>query len=413
MAKRILTCILIAALLFPVSVLVISRRGNVQSEDKERAENYYNSEQVLKKPQKKEGGSKYTIAYVDIDPYPASGEMLYYFIEELKETGWIDYDGEIPFDAENTDAQKLIRYLSKKDLGEYIQFTDDANYYIAVDDKEECKKSLQNQIDEGKIDLIFCMGTSPGEMVVKEMKVTNVPVMVYFSVDPVGAGLSKEEEYSGIDNVWCHTSSEVYQNQIQFYYNNCPFKNIGMVYYSESVAAMNAYRSAAKEIGFEITERKIDTLSDAKDKKQVKQYYQLLKKTFSDLAENEQIDAFMLNTDIIKDDTRIEELLEIFYNKKIPVFVQNGEYYVQDGALMVVTASDAKVQAPFAVDAMAAILNGEKPRKVYQKFVPSPYLSINLQVADHIGYQVKEELLLSAEKLYTKTKKVSHENLND
>lgn len=409
MAKKILTVILILAMLFPVSVLMLSGSGKVQKEDREKAAKYYKSEQVLKKPQKKADGSKYTIAYVDIDPYPASGEMLYYFIEELKETGWIDYDGDLPFDAADTDAKELIRYLAERDLGEYIRFTDDANYYIAVDDKEECRKSLQNQIDAGKIDLIFCMGTSPGEMVIKEMQVTDVPVMVYFSVDPVGAGLSKAEEYSGQDNVWCHTSSEVYQNQMQFYHTNCPFKNIGMVYYSESVAAMNAYRSAAKEIGFEITERKIDTLSDAKDKKQVKKYYQMLEKTFRELAEQKNVDAFMLNTDIIKDDSKIAELLDIFYQKKIPVFVQNGEYYVQDGAFMVVTASDAKVQAPFAVDAMAAILNGEKPGKVYQKFVPSPYLSVNLEVADRIDYKVKEELLLSAEKLYIKTKRVEQE----
>lgn len=67
---------------------------------------------------------------------------------------------------------------------------------------------------------------------------------------------------------------------------------------------------------------------------------------------------------------------------------------------MVVTASDAKIQAPFAIDAMASILNGGKPGDIYQKFVPSPYLSINLEAAERIGYQVKEELLLSAEKLY-------------
>ena len=108
----------------------------------------------------------------------------------------------------------------------------------------------------------------------------------------------------------------------------------------------------------------------------------------------------MLNTDMIKDDARIAGLLEVFYQNHIPVFVQNGEFNVGKGAFMVVTASDAKIQAPFAIDAMASILNGGKPGDIYQKFVPSPYLSINLEAAERIGYQVKEELLLSAEKLY-------------
>lgn len=402
MAKKILTGILVCIMLFPLSVLFFPEEGAVQQHDREKAEAYFNRLPVSKTPHTKGDGTKYRIAYVDIDPYPASGEMLYYFIEQLRENGWISYAGELPFQPENTDAQKLIRYLSEKNLGKYIQFLDEANYYIAVDDREACMKSLQNQIDRKEVDLIFCMGTSPGEMVIKEMQVKDVPVMVYFSVDPVGAGLAADEEYSGQDNVWCHTSSEVYSNQIQFYYKSCPFQNIGVVYYSRTVAAMGAYCKAAEETGFCITEKKVETLSNAADRKQVEEYYQMLSKVFSGLVNEEKIDAFLLGTDIIKDEARIEELLSVFYEKKIPVFVQNGEYYVKDGAFMAVTASDAKIQAPFAAEAMAAILNGESAGKVYQKFVPSPYLSINLDVAEKIGYEVKEELLLSAEKLYSK-----------
>lgn len=411
MAKRIFVVFLVCLMIFPISVLVLYREGKVQQKEEEKAKKYFDNTLASKEPCTKEDGTKFTIAYVDIDPYPASGEMLYYFIEELRESGWIDYDGKLPFDPADTDAKKLIQYLAGMDLGEYIRFSNDANYYIAVDDKEECMRSLHKQISEGKIDLVFCMGTSPGEMVIKEMQVTDVPVMVYFSVDPVGAGLSKEEEYSGQENVWCHTSSEVYSNQMQFYYKNYPFKNIGMVYYSESVAAMSAYRKAASEIGFRISEKKISTLSNASDSRQVRKYYEELARAFYELVNTKKIDAFLLSTDIIKDEARIKDLLEIFYQKKIPVFVQNGEYYVKDGAFMVVTASDSKVQAPFAVEAVASVFNGESPGKVYQKFVPSPYLSVNLEAAERLGYEVKEEILLSAEKLYGKTEEVSEKGI--
>jgi len=402
MAKKILTGILCCLMLFPVSVLVMAGGEGTGQVELQKAEKYFSSVPISKEPHTKEDGTRFTIAYVDIDPYPASGEMLYYFIEELKNTGWINYTEKLPFRPENTDAKKLIHYLAGKDLGDYIQFLDDANYYIAVDGKEKCRKSLQKQIDAGKIDCIFCMGTSPGEMVIKEMRVKDVPVMVYFSVDPVGAGLSESDEYSGQENVWCHTSLDVYSNQIKFYYENCPFQNIGMVYYNESVAAMNEYRKAARKMGFRITEKKIKTLSDAKNKRLVKAYYKKLSRIFSKLVYQKKIDAFLLNTDMIKDESRIGELLQVFYQNKIPVFVQNGEYYVKDGAFMVVTASDAKIQAPFAVEAMAGILNGQNPGEIYQKFVPSPYLSINLDAARKLGYDVREELLLSAEKLYRK-----------
>lgn len=413
MAKKILIAVFVCLMIFPISVLILSGEGKVQKKDQEKAQKYFSSTVTSIEPCTKEDGTKFTIAYVDIDPYPASGEMLYYFVEELKEAGWIDYDGGLPFDPADTDAKKLIQYLAGLDLGKYIQFTNDANYYIAVEDKEECKRSLMRQIEEGKIDLIFCMGTSPGKMAIKEMQVTDVPVMVYFSVDPVGAGISKEEEYSGQENVWCHTSTEVYSNQMQFYYKNCPFENIGMVYYSESVAAMSAYRRAAEEIGFKIAEKKISTLSNASDGRQVKKYYDGLARVFSDLVNVDKVDAFLLSTDIIKDEARIKDLLEIFYQKKIPVFVQNGEYYVKDGAFMVVTASDSKVQAPFAVEAMASIFHGEAPGNIYQKFVPSPYLSVNLETAERLGYEVGEGILLSAEKLYGRTQEAGADSSDD
>lgn len=403
MAKKILAVILILMVIFPVYVLAASGRGQGEQENKDRAKAAFANAGVSHEPCAKADGSKFTVAYVDIDPYPASGEMLYYLVQELKNTGWITYEGDLPFDPADTDAKQLISWLANQDLGDYIRFTDDANYYIAVEDKESCMESLQAQIDAGTVDLIFCMGTSPGEMVIQEMQVTDVPVMVYFSVDPVAAGLSAADDYSGQDNVWCHTSSEVYQNQLQFYYENCPFENIGMVYYSESVAAMSAYRSAAEEIGCKIMEKKIETLSNAEDENEVAAYYEMLENVFTELAKESGIDAFMLNTDIIKDESCIQKMLEIFYRQNIPVFVQNGEYYVKDGALMVVTASNAQVQAPFAADAMAAILNGEKPGDVYQKFVPSPYVSVNLDTAERLGISIKEELLLSAEKLYTET----------
>lgn len=404
MTKKIVSIILICLLLFPIYIFVSSRRIGVGTEGQEKAAEYFAGRTASAAPCMKSNGDKFTIAYVDIDPYPASGEMLYYFIQEMNDTGWITLPEELPFDPEDTDAKELINYLADRDLGNYIRFSRDANYYIAVDDKEECMQSLRRHVSYHDIDLIFCLGTSPAEMVIKEMGITEVPVMVYFSVDPVGAGLSETEEYSGQENVWCHTSSDVYANQLQFYYDSIPFENIGMIYYNESVAAMSQYRAAAEDMGVRITEKKIDTLSSSQSD-EVTEYYNMLKRTFEELVNVDKVDAFMLNTDIIKDPARVSGLLDIFYKNGIPVYVQNGEYYVEYGAFMVVTASDAKVQAPFAVNAMATILNGENPGDVYEKFVPSPYLSINLEVAERLNYEVPEELLLSAENLYTTTRK--------
>ncbi len=398
MRKGFVTFIVALLMIIPLGVMALSFYSMANYDGVVRAKEFYNSKVMLDKPCSKADGSKYRIAYVDIDPYPASGEMLYYFVEELKNTGWITLDEKLPFDSANTDAKELINYLADKDLGDYIEFSKDANYYIAVDDPDECKESIRKHVKNKDIDLIFCMGTSPAEMVIKDLGVTDVPVMVYFSVDPVSAGLSKSEEYSGQKNVWCHTSSDVYLNQLQFYYDNFPFTNIGMVYYSESVGAMAQYRTAAERIGCDISEIKIDTLTTS-EPEQVEAYYEMLEDKFKMLVNEKHIDAFMLGTDIIKDANRVEDMLEIFYKAGIPVFVQNGEYYVEKGAMIVVTASDAQSQAPFAVNAMSLIFNGRNPGDVYQKFVISPYVSINMDVTKRLQYDVSENLLLSAEKL--------------
>lgn len=373
----------------------------LSSEDYARADAFMKqSEDRSYGPVKKEGGGKFKIGYIDIDPYPPSGEMFYYLVEGLRDAGWIELSEELPFDPADTDAKELVRYLSERDLGEYVEFSMDACYYLAVDGEDETRASLEQHREKKDLDLLLCMGTWPGQLV-KDMGITDIPVMVYFCVDPVGAGLSETSEFSGQDNLWCHVNYMVYNNQLKFYHDSFGFENIGVVYYDESVAAMRAYREVAGEEGFTITESVTAKLAET-GKAVEDAYYAGLKAAFSDLVD-QGIDAFMLGTDIIKDEGRIRELLDIFYENRIPVFVQNGEYFVRQGALMMVTASDAKDQAPFVTEVFSAILNGKKPGEIPQEYLSPPYLCINLDAAGRLWEEdgaLPEELILSAERIY-------------
>ena len=401
--KKAFTIFLIALFVLPVLTIVFSGTV-VKSEITQKADVYFNKEVIETSPHAKEDGSPYQICYVDIDPYPASGEMLYYLLKQLYDLGWITIPGisdfsEMPFEAADLDAKELINYLADKGTGDYISFSRDQNYYIALEDNDEVMKNMQKGIDDGKIDLILALGTSPGVMTIKTMGITDVPIMVYFCVDPVGSKLSASQEYSGQDNVWCHTSAGIYKNQLSFYHDAYPFKNIGMVYYSGTVAAINTYRETASALGVRVTENITDTLDASGDEET---YYRTLHENYVDLVENRGIDAFLLNTDMIKDVDRMESLLSIFYEHNIPVFVQNGEFLVthKGGGAMLMSASDAVSQAPFAVDAMIKIFGGEKPGEIYQNFVPSPYVSINLENADSIGMDIPDEIVRMAEKFY-------------
>lgn len=400
MAKKIIAGIIAALMLIPIAIVVTSFGKQSGVTGVSAAKEFYNSNVTQVAPCTKPDGSPFTMAYVDIDPYPASGEAFYFFVEQMANEGWIKLPGSLPFDSNDTDAKELADYLADLDLGPYIRFSHDANYYTAVDDHDKICSSLLEHVANKDIDLIFCNGTSPAELVIHELGITDIPVMVYFCADPVGAGLSQSDEYSGQDNVWCHTSSGIYASQLKYYYDSFNFNKIGFVYYSESVGVMGQYRDTVRTLGRRMAERQIQTYTTANFATE-EDYYKMLEETFTDLAVNERIDAFMLGTDIIKNVDYIEPLLKIFIEKKIPVFVQNGDYYVDYGALLSVTSTDAKLTAPFAVDAMGQILNGNKPGDVYQKFIISPYISVNVDTAKKIGRAVNQELLLAAEKIVT------------
>ena len=392
--KKILTLIII--MLFG---LTGCNTNDITDEDIKKAEEYINAQnEFIYEPCKKENGDKFTIGVVDIDPYYPSGEMLYWVVKELIDKGWIKEDTPVPFDSMQTDVKELVDYLAGRDLGEYIEFSKEANYYVAVDGEEYCEESLNRLIENNDVDLLIALGTISGEFAERVVN-GRIPVMIYFSIDPVGAGLINDDDYSDVENVWAHISLAGYEKQLKYYNNMFDFKNIGMIYYDESVAAMNVYRKEAKEEGFKISEKKIERIdTSSQEKKDL--YYDNLKNVIHELIEKDGIDAFMLNTDIIVDIEEVNEICNIFYEKKIPVFVQTGEEFVENGALMTVVTMDARQQAPFFVNTLAAILNGRGTDEMPQKYVSAAFPVINITSAEKIGYDIPGEILEYAEKIY-------------
>ena len=348
-------------------------------------------------PMEKPGGGKFRIAYVDIDPYPVTGSMLYYVLEGLKQDGWIQYDS-LPVTSDNVDAKALVDWLSKRDLGPYIEFASSANYYLAYDGEEAVRKSLKEHAEKKNIDLVFTMGTWPGKFV-KSLQL-GLPTMVYGSIDPIGAEIVKSAEDSGDKNIWAQVDPSAFTRQLQFYYNTIHFKNIGMVYNDEIIDSIPDYEKTAEAAGFKITKVKITKpVSDKPEDKD--RYYANLKEIYRRLIQEDKIDAYLINTDIITDDLRIDDLFQIFYQAKIPIFVQIGDNFVQNGAFMLVSPRDYKGMGAFAANTIGAIFNGARPGDLTQEYVSSPYLSLNLNVAEKIGFTPSFEMLLSCEHIYT------------
>lgn len=180
MLKKVISVLMFCLLTLPVCVFLFSTNKEPDNTYIEQAKMYFGKEETKNDPCTKPDGSKFVIGYLDIDPYPATGEMIYEFVEGLRDKGWITYEGKFPFDPANTDAKEFISYLSRQDLGEYIAFSKDVNYYVSekYDGEEFVKKDLRKRIDNKEVDLIFCLGTQPAVLMIKEMGITEVPIMV-------------------------------------------------------------------------------------------------------------------------------------------------------------------------------------------------------------------------------------------
>lgn len=361
----------------------------------EYAEQHELSNQYNSKPIKKTDGGKFKIAYVDIDPYyNETFKMLYYVIEELKESGWIYYD-KLPFDVETySDSCGLINWLADNAQSEYLEFDKTANYYTRGTSEKEIYDSLSDHINaKHDIDMIISMGTEAG--VLMEKFDFDVPLLMYGVVNAVNSGLVRSEEYSGYKNRWAHVDDTAYIRQMQKYHNIFRFNNIGMVYGDEVTCAIPHYETAARENGFNITKYQLARSEYSED-----EYYRRLGEIYRDMINDDKVDAYILNTDVIPDANTARKMLSVFFEAGIPVFTQIGISYTLEGAsLMTIDVRDPSSSAEFMVSTIGAVLNGTDPSELKQEYASAPYMVLNLNVADLIGYKPSFDLLLSCEKL--------------
>lgn len=350
-------------------------------------------------PVNKKDGSKFKLAYVDEYPYNELFRMLYYLIECLKADGWITYD-RLPFDPDtDSDTVKLMNWLADHAQSEYMEFDKTVHFYTSTSTKEEIYGTLKQHIEiDGDIDAILTMGTVPSQMV-KELNF-DIPVLMYGVSDPVASGLVKSETKSGDWRYWAHVDSSGYSRQMKYYYDMFHFKNIGSVYVDEIVCALPDYCSVAEENGFKITKVKLETdFSEDEDK-----YYEELLRIYRKMIYEDGIDAYIINTDIIHDAERAPEIMQIFLDVKIPVFVQEGTVYVKNGsALLIMDPGDAEGTAPFAAYVIGSVFKGTKSGDLEQVYISSPCITFNLDVAELIGYSPSFRTLLACDEIISRS----------
>ena len=149
MKKRIANIIICILFIIPMMTIITSGR-TLSPEVSAKMDKYFASESTLLEPHAKNNGHPYKICYVDIDPYPPSGEMLYYLIKQLYDTGWIVFpEGksitDLPFDPSDLDAGKFIDFVVSLDTQEYAM----EEFY-----RRPVRQDIDLLKDFGKIDRI-------------------------------------------------------------------------------------------------------------------------------------------------------------------------------------------------------------------------------------------------------------------
>ena len=337
--------------------------------------------------------------------YCESGEFSNYastlngLIGGLAELGWISGIENLPYVNEQQDTRMMWKWLASQPLGPYIEFVGDAYYSFGHMDKGEqlkLREQIIQRLNGGDIDLMIVMGTQAGQGLSNNLH--HVPTLVFSTSNAVQTGILSSATDSGLDHIWGHMDSGRYRRQLEVFHDLFAFKKLGIVYEDsvdgKSYAALEDVEAVAKERGFTIVRYFV------KDRQHNKELYrQEMLAAHRKLIE-EGVDAFYSTLYFDRDVKELPQLFAPFYERKIPIFAQQGSVEVRNGALLSIARADFRGIGRFGAGTIAQVLHGVLPRQLPQTYENTPNIVLNMEVAEKIGYVPTFETLLVADEIY-------------
>lgn len=336
-------------------------------------------------------GQKWRIGYCESQPYFEFDGILQGIVAGLEEMGWLENTSGLPYIPFQEDTGTMWQWLAAQDLGPYIEFVEDAHYDLSVDSGDEIIRRLEEDKD---IDLMILNGTLAGLTLANDKH--SVPSLVFGTSNAVASGIIESENDSGMDHIWAHVDPDQFIRQVEVFYDIFRFKKLGILYVDDSFrkvfAAVDDVESVSKEKGFEVVHH-----HKVYDPDKVDQYLKDVYEAHTKLAR--EVDA-MYVTNGAWQISKIYELLEPFYEKKVPVFSQVGSGEVRHGALMSLARADFSGIGSFGARTITEVFKGITPRKLPQRYEDAPSIALNLEVARIIGYKPTFDILLVADEIY-------------
>jgi len=346
-------------------------------------------------PRLKDNHGKFRVAYLQGGPFFEYDEVLAALVHALARNGWARQIT-IPPEATRT-AQDLFAYLAAhKEWSDYLEFPPDAFFDSGWQDRSRAANQ-QKILKRTDIDMILAFGTWAGSDM-KEMpkEFDRVPVVVVDVSDPLRSRIVDSNQDTGRDSLTARVDPRRYQRQVRLFHDVVGFRKLGVAFEGtvegRSYAAIEDIDVVARKKGFTVV--KAEHPGYFKSRGEAEKW---LIRSARELAAR--VDAFYLTQQLGLNDQTLPQLIEIFNQKKIPVFSQTGSAEVKKGVLLSIATAGYRHEAEYQARKIAQILNGAKPRDLPLLFEDPANIAINLNTARKIGFDPPVDILEAADEI--------------
>lgn len=284
--------------------------------------------------------------------------------------------------------------LAEKGWGDRVQFPADAhsvNSWTTMGKAGTMRMATQ-LMQRTDLDLIIAMGTEPAQSLLA-CNNGRTPVVAMTLSDPIGSGVVKSAEDSGVDNLTTCVMPDQWLNMLRLFHTVVRFKKLGVLY--EDTAAGRTYtsledaRDVVREKGVRLIE--FPHLKRGASVSECKNGLEWLVNNGADAVYLPDIPCF----DWTADDPR--PLLNYLREHKVSAFARTGLPLVQLGALMGAYDFELKPLGKFHAEQMISIFQGVQPRKLKMLTPGAMGLSLNLKTAKTIGRDLSPDVLVNAD----------------
>lgn len=245
------------------------------------------------------------------------------------------------------------------------------------------------------LDLVVGMGTAA----VKALLAANdgrTPIIGMGMADPVAAGVVKDAQDSGVDNLTTRVTVDRWSSMFRVFHDVVRFRKMGVMYpdtpEGRVYAALGDAEAIAAELGFSLV--RYGGLSSAETTDECRKGLEALREQGMDAFFIGPLNCFDIGGD------GLATLLDTLAAWKMPTFARDGSEYVKAGALMGFSTWNFAPIGEFHALQARAILTGGTPRALSMLDKSEPSIALNLATAKAIGFEFPFDVLVAADELH-------------